>query len=819
MASPNMASPTSDDSAFAVTLADEGEAQNVRVFTRVRLFNSKEIDSSKSKKELLRSVVKMRGKTCVVMENYTDAKGFPAERERQAFDFDECFWSIPPEQNIPTTMPFATQKYVYEHTGQLALNWALGGFNVCLFAYGQTGSGKTYSMLGIDSDPGISPRMVDELFDRINQPGVRTIIKCNFFEIYNEQVQDLFNKKASTKPDFKAPKIRQHPTKGVYVEGLEGKVVTTAAQTKRYIERGTNERASAETKMNAHSSRSHAIFQIHVDQQDVLNGIQRQSTINLIDLAGSEKAKQSQAAGDRLKEATNINASLTTLRRVIDVLIENSKIKNPKNWKHAPYRESVLTYVLSDSLGGNSKTMMIATISPHEDNIEDTVNTLQYALRAKSIVCHAKANEEQSRAVVDSMRDEILKLREQMSKPQEGGVVVNSAEAEEQIAALDTQIRLYEKNKQEVEEELRKQKETQEAMQTQIVAEKSERFAAAFRNAFLIQTQKKQQKDTEAELDDLKRRNRALQEELTHFKNEIASRDADLQSLKDSSEAAMARLKAEAANKDLTLKNITRQLVVKTEENHGYKSREETLTKNNKNLAATKEEQERQIARLQEEVTSLGTAAQLAAAQKERTAKAHADEIAQLREEIENLRRRKDKYKLSAMENKAKADVVGGVVDALRGDRQTFLQTIKAQQVVVEEQSAVVKRYADDRRDEERKTATLERQVSTKNDDLRVMSEALREMQNASTEFLYENHSIHREMERLKKQNDELRGTYDSVSPARRQFNTSGNISYGTNNAANTSLLSGSTAFSPLSKTSMSPIRSTPRRYADPAVY
>lgn len=807
------------ESGFAKNDLPEGsESQNVRVYTRVRLFNGREIESSKSKKEILRSVVKMRGNTCVIMENFTDARGLPAERERQAFDFDECFWSIPAEQNIPSSMPFATQKMVYERTGQIALQWALAGFNVCLFAYGQTGSGKTYSMLGTESDPGISLRLVDELFDRINVPGVKTKIRCNFFEIYNEQVQDLFNKKASSKPDFKPPKIRQHPKKGVYVEGLEGKEVTTATQTKRYIERGTNERASAETKMNAHSSRSHAIFQIHVDQQDVLNGIQRESTINLIDLAGSEKAKQSQAAGDRLKEATNINASLTTLRRVIDVLIENSKIKNPKNWKHAPYRESVLTYVLSDSLGGNSKTMMIATISPHEDNIEDTINTLQYALRAKSIVCHAKANEEQSRAIVDSMRDEILKLREQMSKPQEGNVVINSAEAEEKIAEFEREIREIEKNKLEVEEELKKQMVAQQEMQQQIVVEKSERFAAAFRNAFLLQNQKKQQKNTEKELEDLKQRNRDLKEELAHYQSELASRESDLVRLKESSEITMARMKSDITSKDSTINSLKRQLDLKIAENQTYKNSEEALTKSNKNLLATKEEQERQISRLQEEVASLGTAAQLAAAQREKTAKLHEDELRMLRDDLENLRRRKDKYKLSAMENKAKADVVGGVVDSLRGDRQTFLQTIKAQQVVVEEQSAVVRRYADDRRDQERKTTVLERQVATKSDDLRVMSEALREMQNASTEFLYENHSIHREMERLKKNNDELRGSYDS--PRRIGANTSAATQLN-----NTSLLSsgGASPFSPVAgfnKTSMSPMRSTPRRtHADPYAY
>ena len=363
----------------------EGESVNVKVMVRVRPFSSREIKLSQKRKERLNCAVRMRGNTCVILEHTVDDQGFTIEKEREAFGFDNCFWSIPLEQETEASgNAFANQQDVYVESGKVALDAAFQGFNTCIFAYGQTGSGKTHSMLGCDSDPGVSPRLVDELFERIAKvpPGTKTKVECMFFEIYNEKVRDLFADRKKRNQDYEPPRIRQHPTKGVFVEGLKRHDVTDAKTTKAHMEDGTNERSVAATKMNATSSRSHAVFQIQLTMMNALKGTQTVATINLVDLAGSEKVKQSEVTGDSFNEARNINQSLSTLRRVIDTLIENSERKGRP--KPPPFRESVLTYLLSDSLGGNSKTMMISAISPHESNIEDTLNTLRYAQRAKA---------------------------------------------------------------------------------------------------------------------------------------------------------------------------------------------------------------------------------------------------------------------------------------------------------------------------------------------------------------------------------------------------------------------------------------------------
>eukprot|EP00760_Papus_ankaliazontas_P022083 PhM_4_TR18795/c0_g1_i4/m.77497/K17914/KIF13; kinesin family member 13 len=321
------------------TAADVSKGNNVKVLTRVRPFNKREREISEKAGKPLKACIVMQDNTCTVIDPETGV-------ERETFAFDECFWSMPLEQEY-SDKPFADQKYVYERSGLLAMQAAFAGYNTCIFAYGQTGSGKTHSMLGCHEDPGISMRLVDDLFLEIenatkSNPTKKFEVECMFMEVYNEKVRDLFNKKQK-EGEYDNVKIRLHPQKGVIVEGLIRKPVTTAAQTKLFIERGVNERAMAETKMNAHSSRSHAIFQIQVTQKDGTTGTIKISTINLVDLAGSEKVKSSGATGDTLTEAKNINLSLSTLRKVIDVLIDNSKLKaNSQKKRIPPFRESVL---------------------------------------------------------------------------------------------------------------------------------------------------------------------------------------------------------------------------------------------------------------------------------------------------------------------------------------------------------------------------------------------------------------------------------------------------------------------------------------------
>eukprot|EP00759_Apiculatamorpha_spiralis_P022875 PhF_6_TR26721/c0_g1_i2/m.39124 len=261
------------------------EETNVKVMVRVRPFNGRETNLSLSAGQELRSCVLMRDNVCSVLHD--------DGTEREASSFDECFWSLPAEQEY-SEKPFADQAYVYQRSGLPLMYAALAGYNTCIFAYGQTGSGKTHSMLGTRDDPGISPRLVDDLFLEIEKiqgasTACKVTVECTFMEVYNEKVRNLLQTSNNGEVDDKIVKIRQHPQKGVFVEGLNRIIVTTAEQTKAMIEKGTNERAVAETKMNARSSRSHAIFQMHIAQNDRVRGIQRHSNINLVDLAGSEK--------------------------------------------------------------------------------------------------------------------------------------------------------------------------------------------------------------------------------------------------------------------------------------------------------------------------------------------------------------------------------------------------------------------------------------------------------------------------------------------------------------------------------------------------
>eukprot|EP01061_Rhynchopus_euleeides_P001067 TRINITY_DN1074_c0_g3_i1.p1 TRINITY_DN1074_c0_g3~~TRINITY_DN1074_c0_g3_i1.p1 ORF type:complete len:986 (+),score=385.38 TRINITY_DN1074_c0_g3_i1:80-2959(+) len=218
--------------------------------------------------------------------------------------------------------------------------------------------------------------------------------------------------------EYQSLRVRKSPIYGVHVEGLtrldKESGVATAEDVKQVIKKGMEHRATAETKMNATSSRSHAVFQISIVAKNQAKGVQRYAHINLVDLAGSERVKMSGAEGDRLTEATKINLSLSTLRRVIDTLIDNSKRKKGDIKQIPPYREAMLTWVLSESLGGNSKTMMLATVSPYIGNWEDTSNTLRYALKAKAIVNTVKVNEEKTSVLVSAMMSEIGALREQM---------------------------------------------------------------------------------------------------------------------------------------------------------------------------------------------------------------------------------------------------------------------------------------------------------------------------------------------------------------------------------------------------------------------
>ena len=373
----------------------ETVATGISVMVRCRPFNKREKEWFQKNGREEKSILHFEGKTVTVLDPENDYV------PKDAFAYHQCHWSCTDHESVNG---FSTQQDVYATSGSLLLERALEGYNGTVFAYGQTGSGKTYSMLGGPGNPGISYLLIRDLFQRIDEAqDTKFSVHISFMEIYNEQVRDLFCKKSKA-GEYKPVKIRQHPVLGIQVEGLEQLNVASAAECEKTMERGVNERALAETKMNATSSRSHAICQISIMQANADTGLRRNSVLNVVDLAGSERLKMSGATGVQLVEAKNINQSLSTLRKVFDVLIDNSKKKTKAV---PPYRESMLTWVLKESLGGNSITTMIAAVSPCEENIEDTYSTLRYAQKAKAIVCKVIHNEQPNAKMVSNLKDQV----------------------------------------------------------------------------------------------------------------------------------------------------------------------------------------------------------------------------------------------------------------------------------------------------------------------------------------------------------------------------------------------------------------------------
>ncbi|CAM4814077.1 unnamed protein product [Rotaria magnacalcarata] len=387
---------------------------SVKVAVRVRPFNARE---------------RARQAKCIISMDQHEQTTFvrnPIDDTMKHYKYDYSYWSC--DENV-NNQKFAIQKQVYQDLGIEMLEHAFEGYNVCIFAYGQTGAGKSYTMMGKnESDQqGIIPRLCGELFERIisssSQKKPHYTVEVSYMEIYCERVRDLLSPKKSQSTNVGSShnlRVREHPIMGPYVEDLSRLLVTSYDDISRLIDEGNKARTVAATNMNETSSRSHAVFTILFSQStyDAMTDLtaEKQSKISLVDLAGSERADATGATGDRLKEGANINKSLTTLGKVIAALAEmSSKHRKPRSEKKAdfiPYRDSVLTWLLKENLGGNSKTAMIAAISPADINYEETLSTLRYADRAKAIVCKAIINEDANAKLIRDLKEEIIKLRE-----------------------------------------------------------------------------------------------------------------------------------------------------------------------------------------------------------------------------------------------------------------------------------------------------------------------------------------------------------------------------------------------------------------------
>lgn len=290
----------------------------------------------------------------------------------------------------------STQQDVFDAIGWPMVDHCMDGFNSTIFAYGQTGSGKTHTMMGdieikSSSDAGLIPRVFEALFSAIEEKkeivGTHSV-KCSFLEIYNEEIMDLLD------PAMTGLQIRTgDATKGVYVQGLSETQVWNADDVLRLIQAGSENRSIAATKMNDRSSRSHSVFTASIEFQQVLpNGSKqtRCSKLNLVDLAGSERVGRSGVTGEQLAEARSINKSLSVLGRVITAIVDCQE----KKTCHVPFRDSKLTFLLQESLGGNSRTAVVATVTPTLESAGETYCTLAFAAGAKKIKCQAVVNEE-----------------------------------------------------------------------------------------------------------------------------------------------------------------------------------------------------------------------------------------------------------------------------------------------------------------------------------------------------------------------------------------------------------------------------------------
>ncbi|XP_065599030.1 kinesin-like protein KIF14 [Cyrtonyx montezumae] len=376
------------------------ESSKVIVAVRVRPFSNRE----REKNENLLPVVSVSGSEISVRN--------PNTNQLYNFSYDFSFWSF--DKSHPN---FASQEMIYKTLALPLLERAFEGYNTCLFAYGQTGSGKSYTMMGFDEDRGIIPRLCEDLFTRIAQRDKQQVLyhlEMSYFEVYNEKIHDLLVFKAESRQKKQPLRVREHPVLGPYVEDLTVNVVSSYSDIQSWLELGNKQRATAATVMNDKSSRSHSVFTLVMTQTKVKSEDEEQrdhrliSHVNLIDLAGSECCSTAQTTGERLKEGVSINKSLLTLGKVISAL---SKLSRNGKKTFIPYRESVLTWLLKESLGGNSQTAMIATISPAASSTEETLSTLRYAKQACSIINIAKVNEDVNAKLIRELKAEIEKLK------------------------------------------------------------------------------------------------------------------------------------------------------------------------------------------------------------------------------------------------------------------------------------------------------------------------------------------------------------------------------------------------------------------------
>lgn len=387
----------------------KGSSDNVMVMVRVRPFNKRE------EQEGATEIIEMDKTLCTVTLHKPVEKGAGSATSeclpsKKVFTYDAVYPSN------------STQVEVFDESVREMIDGCLEGYNATVFAYGQTGSGKTHTMMGQKDNPGMIPLAFQRIFDFIAQAkDDQFLVRASFVEIYNEDLKDLLTGATHLQ-------LKEDPVKGVFIKDLSEHPVSDERHIDKLIQKGNESRAVAATLMNATSSRSHSIFQVVLERMTVIDGREciRVGKLNLVDLAGSERQEKTGATGDRLKEAAKINLSLTTLGCVISKLVEGSK--------HIPYRDSKLTRLLQDSLGGNSKTLMVVAVSPASTNYDETMSTLRYADRAKQIKNKPRINEDPKDAQIREMRNYVTKLEAQLAEIMQQANAGSGSEVEDKEA-------------------------------------------------------------------------------------------------------------------------------------------------------------------------------------------------------------------------------------------------------------------------------------------------------------------------------------------------------------------------------------------------
>nr|XP_033324140.1 kinesin-like protein KIF15 isoform X1 [Megalopta genalis] len=398
---------------------------NIKVAVRVRPISARELNRTGS------DVVVRTDSNGISLTNLkvSSSKAGDSRERTRTYSFDYCFDSSDPEAEH-----FADQERIYETLGQTVLEAVFLGYNSCLVAYGQSASGKTYTMMGTKDDPGLTPRLCEGLFSRIEDEKRNEKNWCvlvSYLEIYNERVRDLLKPSSSAS----GLRVREHPRLGPYVQGLTHHVVRTLGSLMSYVEEGTKARKTASTQQNPSSSRSHALLTISlIPESSVAVGASSASAsssarrpdgslspprggskLRLVDLAGSESAATCSGI-HRLKEGANINKSLVALGNVISALAERGSTGSGPGRRFIPYRDSALTWLLKDALGGNATTIMLATISPASGSYNETAHTLRFAQRAQSVVNRPVVNEDPVARVIRELRAEVARLKSLLSE-------------------------------------------------------------------------------------------------------------------------------------------------------------------------------------------------------------------------------------------------------------------------------------------------------------------------------------------------------------------------------------------------------------------